>query len=101
MERLFGIVQARFRIVRSGSNRFEFYDISIMILIIEVCFLLHNMIMDVASRDDDADAQEYVDEGCEIANNFLGLIESYEYVFDKSLQDKLMQCLIAGFNAPK
>ena len=45
VERLFGAVQARFRVLRSGAHRFEFHSKSVIQNIVRACFLLHNMII--------------------------------------------------------
>jgi hypothetical protein len=45
VERLFGVVQGRWRSVRSGANRFEFGDTATICDVVTACFVLHNMIV--------------------------------------------------------
>ena len=44
VERLFGVVQGRFKIVRHG-NKIEYHDKEFIINIIKLCFMLHNLIV--------------------------------------------------------
>ena len=44
VERLFGVVKQRFKMVR-GGNRIEFRQKSFLCSIVSVCFILHNMIV--------------------------------------------------------
>eukprot|EP00039_Didymoeca_costata_P022603 m.347025 g.347025 ORF g.347025 m.347025 type:complete len:472 (-) comp31172_c0_seq1:86-1501(-) len=51
VERMFGIIQARFKIVRQGV-RVEYHDYEFVKEIIEFCFMLHNMIIRYSQRKD-------------------------------------------------
>ena len=52
VERLFGVVQSRFCMVRSGAYRFEGMAIEDIKRCILVCFLIHNMIVSDAAEYD-------------------------------------------------
>lgn len=46
VERLFGVVQSRWKILRSGGNRIDYYNMDFVKDIIKCCFILHNIIID-------------------------------------------------------
>lgn len=69
VERMFGIVQGRFKIVRSGV-RVEYHDKKFVHDIIKFCFMVHNMIVRTANNINDqfnaeGDAMDENDIACE------------------------------------
>ena len=62
-ERLFGVVQGRFKMVRSG-NRIETADFNAACQIIRFCFMLHNMIVKLVGDGDEVD-----DSGVALSHN--------------------------------
>ena len=80
IERFFGVLQGRFRILRHELHEWSDY---LIILISQVCVILHNMIIDMWERgelksevDEDGDTIDVVSEFAGDTSDVLGSVES-------------------------